>query len=203
MYIQKHITIGSRRKIKGVGLIEVLVALVVVSFGVLGMASLQLTGMKHSSGGFNRSKAMLFAQSMATRIRLNPAAVTPSDDESEPADAVKFAYAAFDSKGINCATLPEPYCQSRKGVNDTPSCTTAQLAAFDLYSVSCGDGGPNGGGDKGVVGTLPNGNITTVCLDKPCKVDSAYQVTVTWSEGRSRSNSGELVSRRVQVRLKP
>jgi len=191
MIMQKNISASSVHKTKGVGLIEVLVALVVVSFGVLGMASLQLTGMKHSSGSLNRSKAMLYAQSMATRIRLNPVGVET------------FAYDAFDSDAISCAVLPEPYCQARKDVGDTQICTPAQLATFDLYSVSCGDGGSNGGAEKGVEGTLPNGKLTIDCVTQPCTTDSAYQVMITWNEGRSRTNNDELISRRVQVRLKP
>ena len=191
MNIRKKINLRSIRKIRGVGLIEVLVALVVVSFGVLGMASLQLTGMKHSTGGFNRSKALLYAQSMATRIRLNPVAVS------------SFEYNAFDSDEISCSVLPAPYCQARKGVNNTQSCTPVELATFDLYSVSCGDGGANGDVEKGVQGTLPNGRLKVDCVVQPCKADSAYQVTVTWSEGRSRTNSDEMISRRVQIRLRP
>jgi len=191
MIIQKNITAAADHKMKGVGLIEVLVALVVVSFGVLGMASLQLTGMKHSSGSLNRSKAMLYAQSMATRIRLNPVGVET------------FAYNAFDSDAVSCAALPEPYCQARKDVGTTQACTPAELATFDLYSVSCGDAGPAGAADKGVEGTLPNGQLTINCVTQPCTTDSAYQVMVTWSEGRSRTNNDELISRRVQVRLKP
>jgi len=188
---------ASRRGQNGLGIIEVLVALVVVSFGVLGMASLQLTGMKHSAGGFNRSKAMLYAQSMATRIRLNPVVV------STPDAANKFAYDAFDSKDVNCAVLPVPYCQARNGVANTQSCSPQELADFDLYSVSCGDGGTNGGSDKGVEGTLPNGKLTINCVALPCTADSAYEVMVTWSEGRSRTQSDQLVTKRVQVRLKP
>ena len=46
---------------RGVGIIEVLVALVVVSLGVLGMANLQLTGIKHSNSGYNRAKALMVA----------------------------------------------------------------------------------------------------------------------------------------------
>ncbi len=191
MIIRKKVTAASIHKSKGVGLVEVLVALVVVSFGVLGMASLQLTGMKHSSGGFNRSKALLYAQSMATRIRLNPVAVNT------------FAYNAFDSDKENCAALPAPYCQARSGIAGTQSCTPDELATFDLYSVSCGDGGSGGGADKGVRGTLPNGKLTVDCVVQPCTADSTYQVMITWSDGRSRTNNDELVTRRVQVRLKP
>lgn len=178
------------RRQSGLGIIEVLVALVVVSFGVLGMASLQLTGMKHSSGGFNRSKALLFAQSMSTRIRINQIA----------ADAGE--YAGFDSASVNCDAPPAPYCQTRPGGGATDACNPAELATFDEFSVSCGDVG-TGGAEKGVIGSLPNGSLTVTCLDTPCGTDSVYQVTVSWSEGRSRTVADELVTRRVQVRLKP
>lgn len=175
----------SHRRQSGLGIVEVLVALVVVSFGVLGMASLQLTGMKHSSGGFNRSKALLFAQSMSTRIRLNA--------EAEE-------YKSYDSASANCNVPPAPYCQARMGVAAS-SCTSEELADFDLFSVSCGDLG-TGGAEKGVIGTLPDGALNVTCL-APCLGDPAYQVSVSWSEGRSRTNADELVIRRVQVRLRP
>ncbi len=179
-----------RRAQKGVGIIEVLVALVVVSFGVLGMASLQLTGMKHSTGGLNRSKALLFSQSMAARIRMNSIAVANT------------VYAGMDSGSVNCAIPPAPYCQATAAKPDGESCSPAELAVFDLYAVSCG-GVANGSGNTGVLGTLPDGNINIACLSSPCRADSVYQVNVTWSEGRARTNSDEFVNRRVQVRLKP
>jgi len=191
MITHNKVKTRSGKRQSGVGIVEVLVALVVVSFGVLGMASLQLTGMKHSSGGFNRSKAMLFAQSMATRIRLNSVA------------ADTFDYNNFDSEALLCSTPPVPYCQARKGAaGNPPICSPQELAAFDLYSVSCGDAGAKAP-DKGVKGTLPNGQLIVTCLTTPCTTDSAYQVTVNWSEGRSRTVADELVIKRVQVRLKP
>jgi len=190
MIIHQRRMAHPRRKQSGLGIIEVLVALVVVSFGVLGMASLQLTGMKHSSGSFNRAKALLFAQSMATRIRINTEAVVTSD------------YAGFDSTGFNCDVPPAPYCQAQPGGTAAAACNPSELATFDLYSVTCGDLG-SGGADKGVAGSLPNGSLAVVCLNAPCTPASAYQVTVTWSEGRSRTQNDELVSRRVQVRLRP
>jgi len=177
------------RSQRGLGIIEVLVALVVVSFGVLGMASLQLTGMKHSSGSFNRLKALMYAENMATQIRINQDAVDTLE------------YAGFDSDSLNCAAIPAPYCQARQGIA-AAACNTSQMAAFDLFTVSCGDVGSDGA-QKGVVGTLPNGNLNVTCLATPCTPDSAYQITVSWSEGRARTASDELVTRRVQVRLRP
>jgi len=192
MSMLKQIALGHRRKQSGLGIIEVLVALVVVSFGVLGMASLQLTGMKHSSGGFNRSKALLYAQSMATRIRINASVV----------EAGGAAYKDFDSATkVNCGAPPVPYCQARKNVGTTPSCTAAELAVFDLYSVSCGDLGSTGA-EKGVIGSLPNGAMTIECAGT-CSPGSAYNVTVSWTEGRSKIDPDELITKRVQVKLRP
>lgn len=184
----------TRGRQKGVGLIEVLIALVVVSIGVLGMASLQLTGMKHSSGSFNRAKALLYAQSMATRIRLNPVSVAGDGVDD-------YDYDNFDSTGFSCTVPPVPYCQARAGAA-TPACNPEELATLDLFSVACGDV-VNGDADKGVIGTLPNGTLTVECLNAPCTPSSSYNITVSWDEGRSRTVADEMITRRVQVRLKP
>ena len=178
-----------QRPQSGIGLVEVLVALVVVSFGVLGMASLQLTGMKHSSGGFNRSKALLYAQSMASQMRVNEAG------------AKAGFYSNVDSAGMVCTNPPVPYCQTRPGVAATASCTLEELAVFDAFTVACGDVGTNGA-EEGVVGTLPNGSLTVTCT-APCLPNSAHTITVSWTEGRSRTATDELITRRVQVKLKP
>ena len=176
---------------RGLGIIEVLVALVVVSFGVLGMASLQLTGMKHSSSGFQRSKALLFAENMATRMRINAAGI----------DA--FDYSAFDSNTTACNVQPVPYCQATVGGGVVPSCTASELAAFDLFSVSCGDWGSSGA-DKGVIGDLPTGRLQVGCDDTPCTATSTYTITVSWIENRTTSRTADSTdTKRVQVRLRP
>jgi len=185
--------IKKRGQQRGVGLIEVLVALVVVSFGVLGMASLQLTGMKHSSGGFNRSKALLYAQNMATRLRINTEAVNAG------------AYNALDSNNgahVDCDLPPVPYCQAQPTTTAVPSCTVAEMATFDFFAVACGDLGSDGA-DKGVLGTLPNGRLQISCADPACPPNPAFEVNVTWTEGRARTNSDEMVTKSVKVRLRP
>jgi len=185
--------IRNRAHQHGVGLVEVLVALVVVSFGVLGMASLQLTGMKHSSGGFNRSKALLYAQNMATRLRINTEAVNAG------------AYNALDSDigaDVDCAVPPVPYCQAQPSSTAVPSCTATEMATFDFYAVACGDVGTDGA-DKGVLGTLPNGRLQVLCADPACPPAPAFEVNVTWTEGRARTNSDEMITKSVKVRLRP
>jgi len=59
----------------GLTLIEVLVAIVIISFGLLGVAGLQLTGLKNNQSAFNRSTANILAYDMLDRMRANKAAL--------------------------------------------------------------------------------------------------------------------------------
>ncbi|MGQ7845568.1 type IV pilus modification protein PilV [Granulosicoccus sp. 3-233] len=177
---------------QGVGIIEVLVALVVVSFGVLGMAGLQLTGMKHSNNGFNRSKALILTENIATRMRINEQGVSNG------------FYDGFDSgnDANYCNVRPVPYCQASKGAA-AQSCTAAELAAFDLFSVSCGDWGSEGA-SGGVEDQLPAGaRLVVDCNDSPCEDTSTYTLSVSWPENRTVRSDDAPVERRVQMVLRP
>jgi type IV pilus assembly protein PilV len=56
----------------GFTLLEVLIALVVLSIGLLGIAALQGVGLRSSHGAYLTSQASLLAYDMADRIRTNP-----------------------------------------------------------------------------------------------------------------------------------
>lgn len=56
----------------GFTLIEVLVALLVLSIGLLGLAALQATGMKYNSDAYYRTQASIFAYDIIDRMRANP-----------------------------------------------------------------------------------------------------------------------------------
>lgn len=58
----------------GFTLIEVLVSIVIVSFGLLGVAGLLSTGLKSTQGSLQRTQASLLAYDMADRMRMNRAA---------------------------------------------------------------------------------------------------------------------------------
>lgn len=60
----------------GFTLVEVLVAVLVLSIGLLGLAALQMTGLKNNQGAHLRSIAAIQLQAMADRMRANPEAVT-------------------------------------------------------------------------------------------------------------------------------
>jgi type IV pilus assembly protein PilV len=58
---------------RGVSLIEVLVALFVLAFGMLGIAGMQTMAMKANQSAFERNAAVIAAYSMADRMRSNQA----------------------------------------------------------------------------------------------------------------------------------
>lgn len=56
---------------KGFSLIEVLVSIVVLSIGLLGLASLQVSGLRVGQSSFYRAQAAQLATDMADRLRAN------------------------------------------------------------------------------------------------------------------------------------
>ncbi len=56
----------------GVGLLEVLIALLVLAVGVLGFAGLQMTALSQSDDANHRVAAVLIAQDAIERLELNP-----------------------------------------------------------------------------------------------------------------------------------
>ena len=179
-----------KHKQRGLGIIEVLVAMVIISFGVLGMAGLQLSGMKQSSSGFNRTKALALTENMATRMRVNRSAVQAQ------------LYKDFDSSTVNCEVRPDPYCQTYQG-GIAQRCDIEQLADFDMFSVACGDFG-KASANAGVSGLLPGGSTLQVsCDDATCVSDSSYTIVVSWPEGKNSSSDEDPEMRQVQMRLRP
>lgn len=59
----------------GVSLIEVLVALLIFSIGLLGLAGLIIVSLRSTQSAYLRTQATVLAQSMANRMRANPIGV--------------------------------------------------------------------------------------------------------------------------------
>lgn len=56
---------------RGVTLVEAMIALLVISVGLLGIASLQITAMSQNASSLNHSQAVWMAYNMSDRIRAN------------------------------------------------------------------------------------------------------------------------------------
>jgi len=98
----------------GFTLIEVLIAMLVLAFGLLGLAGLQATSLKNNQSAYNRSQATQLAYDMADRIRSNLA------------EANKLATSSYVTINPNAAAA-QADC---KTVSTT--CTPADLAQNDL-----------------------------------------------------------------------
>ena len=69
----------SPRGVRGVSMIEVLVAIVIFSLGLLGLALMQLKGANFTKDSAARSVAVLQARSLADRMQANPTGVAAGD----------------------------------------------------------------------------------------------------------------------------
>jgi len=95
--------------IKGFTLLEVLVALLVLSIGLLGLAGLQTLSLRNNQSAFQRSQAVVLAYDALDRVRGNR-------------DQAAAYVTAFDEVSANFTTTNCP----------TAGCTAAQMAENDL-----------------------------------------------------------------------
>ena len=72
---------------KGFTLVEVLVAVLVLAVGLLGLAGLQLTGMKTNDSAERRMRATVAVQDVLERMRFNPQDFIGDNDDQSIGDA--------------------------------------------------------------------------------------------------------------------
>ena len=129
--------LNKQNKQRGVTLVEAMIALLVISVGLLGIASLQITAMNQNASAMNHSLAVWYAYNMSDRIRANPT--------------------AFNSyNGIDTDT---GYSQSCTG----GPCSDVQMAEADAADwATMVDRLPNG---RGMVNANVDGLVVTVMWD--------------------------------------
>ena len=148
------------KKAHGFTLMEVLVALAVLSIGLLGMAGMQLFSMKSSHGAYLQSQASFFAYDLIDKIRANPTG---------------FSNGTYDTALTN---IPGGFtnCQTT-----TATCSPDQLATFELTQWKCSLGAyasdPACIAPLNMTSVLPNGDGSVV------RNGNDVTVTVQWQEG--------------------
>jgi len=134
---------------RGFSLIEVLVAMVVLSIGLLGLAALQIAALRSAGDSGIRAQATLLLNELAERVHANDGATAAN-------------YVTAMNAGIACGTLPGPYCSAfHDGTVFVASqtCTVAQMASFDLWSWQCGMQTSGNLSAGGASTTLPAGGL--------------------------------------------
>lgn len=155
-----------RYEVRGFSLVEALVALVVLSIGMLGIAALYVESLQMGRAALLRTQAVVQAADMADRIRANLSA----------GDSYK--------KGLDDKGTTTPACIPPASAG----CTAAQMAAQDIYfwhrMVDDRDDSPGAGRLA-----LPDGRGK---IDVSTTTPRVYTIRIEWSEsGQSGKSSYE------------
>ena len=151
------------KNIKGLTLVEVMVALVILSVGMLGLAALQITGIRGAAGSNYRVQAVLLVNDVADRMHTNVTSV--NDDNSFANIDVTFPAANCPVMGVDCSAA-------------AANCTELQLANYDISDVC-----------QSITAYLPQPvRLQVTCNDNiggdgdACTNGSTHTVTLTWTE---------------------
>jgi type IV pilus assembly protein PilV len=166
------VDIHRTHQLAGFTLIEVLVAVLVLAIGLLGLAALQVTGLRNNHSAYLRSQATTLALDMADRMRANKIAV---DNPSVAADDNQYALVT----GAEIGTDPGYDCASTFPGSQT-TCTSSQMAQIDIYQWL-----------MLLQKALPSGTGTVTCNDRlatdgdTCTTGSVHVIAITWDDNRN------------------
>ena len=145
---------GPSRKSRGIALVEVLVAMVVLSLGLLGIGKLVMTALKANDSAYMRSQATALAYAILDDMRANrQTAMAQGYDVSMSAPYSSLNYTCY-----------------------AGACSPAELAQYDVeqWRQKLGAAAPT------VAGVLPggNGSIVTVTTNN----QTTATITVQWND---------------------
>ena len=143
---------------RGFSLIEVLVAVLIVAIGLIGVAGMQIVGLKGNQQSFSKNQAAHHTQALLERMRSNP-------------DGVSGDHYVFDSDTLDCSVDPTVDCTLV-----TSTCSAENLADYDLFSTFCGN---NGNLNSGIKGGLSSSSLQISC---PAACDDGIRFTLDWEE---------------------
>lgn len=136
---------------RGTTLIEVLVAILILSIGLLGIAGLQASAMRYAQGSWARAAVSTNLSDLADRIRANP-------DASDTAYQLTSTYAT-QRAAIDTLTVAQDCL--------TVACTADQLADFQLKQWQMAIARDMPGAAGFVSGTRSTGYVlSTIWFDK-------------------------------------
>ena len=148
-FLVKKPVLCHRKKQTGFSLIEVMVAALILSTAILGVAGLQIVAMKGTQQSYMKQQAMGVVHNMIERMRANRSAVIAKDY-------------LVDSDILDCTTAL-PNCS-------TADCTPQKIAEMDHLNLICGAqiGGGNFTNSVKVTNASDNAILTGGTLKVEC-----------------------------------
>lgn len=167
----------SMNRMTGFSLVELLVAVLIFAIGLVGLAALQLVGIQSNQTAYHRSIATQLAYDMADRMRSNQAGVIGGGYNQGPSgtDASK------------CEQVTPSVI---------PSCTPAELAAYDLkrWNDELAKRLPGGTGIVCLTKDAPETGDSSTPLAACDPTGKVYVVKVWWDDNRSGSTTQGFVT---------
>ena len=158
---------STRNTQRGFSLIELLIALIVFSVGLLAVAGLQTVSKQANFEALQRTSASQIAHGLLEDMRVN-------------GDAINVYLAAGEMGAGSRGAEPAPNCSG------TAICNPAQKASLDLWFwEQVLDGNLEMSGNTGAGGLV----LPTMCVDGPAGGGAGiYAVTIAWRGSASLSN---------------
>lgn len=143
----------------GFSMIEVLVALLVLSIGLLGLAALQTTGLKLNHQSYERTQAVMQAYDIIDRMRANRSG---------------------SNRAIN-GTYESVAIGSTPGSTDclSVSCNVSQLAEFDIRQWNSTNANLLMDGKGAICRGTFSGDLTGCTIDTNISI---FRIAITWKE---------------------
>ncbi|MGB5539039.1 MAG: type IV pilus modification protein PilV [Gammaproteobacteria bacterium] len=135
----------------GFSLIEVLIALIVLSIGLLGHSKIQALSVRAGTDAHLQTEATFLANDMIERMRAN-----------RPSVASDY-YAGINYAAIDCTGAPAKIC-SEGTAGAAADCTSSEMADEDAFDWFCE-----------VTATLPGGSVAV------SSAAGIYSVAVSWN----------------------
>lgn len=147
----------------GLNLVEILVAALILSVGLLSLAGLQVASLKSIQGATQKQQASFMIHELFERMRSNRAAALAGEYNT---------LSGGGSIAVDCSAVVATDCGS------IAACSTAELAAYDLHTVQCGQS------IAGVSTGLPiiDASFAVQCSAAPDGCASGVIVTLSWVE---------------------
>jgi type IV pilus assembly protein PilV len=139
---------------RGFSLLEVMIALLVLSIGLLGIAGLQTFSLQYNHQSYERTQATVLISEIFDRIMANPTAARAGNYDSVALGTTSASYSAYG----NCPT--------------TGCATTSELATYDKYLWKLAIENSKMAQGKGSISRVNAANTNSL----------VYDITVTWVE---------------------
>ena len=191
-----------RQRVHGFSLVEVLIALLVISIGLLGIAKMEALALSNTNGGRMRALAAIEAASLASTMQAernywglltaNPTSITVTGTATTTTTGGVTVTDATDSLlsgSLTCTQSTTTTIGACTGgvdcssVTGTPPCTAQKMAAYDLQQWA---------GRLQQLMTTDAASITCTPLTGTTPV--ACRIDINWAETQVNSNSSETLN---------